>query len=90
MPAITLRLFGFGPKASGYDTETRSIPEGATIRGVWESLRSSANEDELLARIDQRSVFFLVNGRLIHGAETGRTVLQEGDTVTFMVLAIGG
>jgi len=90
MPNIRLRLFGFGAKASGWDTDTLSVPQDTTVSEVWQSLRSSAEEGELLARIDERHVFFLVNGKLIHGAQLQEAVLRDGDTVTFMVMAIGG
>lgn len=90
MPDIELRLFGFGAKASGWDTDTRSVSEGTTVSAVWDSLRSSAQEGELLARIDERHVFFLLNGKLIPRTETHDAVLEDGDTVTFMVMAIGG
>ena len=90
MPEITLRLFGFGPRASGLDTVHRSVAAGTTVRKLWENLCSSADDTDLLARIDERSVVFLVNGTLIHQHKTNRTVLKDGDTVTCMVLAIGG
>jgi len=90
MPEITLRLFGFGSRASGFDTELRSVAAGTTVRKLWEELRSSADDTELLARIDERNVVFLLNGTLIHQQETNHTVLKDGDTVTYMVLAMGG
>ncbi len=90
MPEIKLRLFGFGSRASGFDTETKDIAAGTTMRELWETLRSTADDDELLARIDERNVFFLVNGKFIRQAEMPQTVLADGDTVTLMVLAIGG
>lgn len=85
-----MRLFGFGSKASGYDTKTRNIPLGTTLRELWETLRSSADDREMLARIDEKNVFFLVNGKMIHQEDMPQTDLEEGDTVTLMVLAIGG
>jgi len=85
-----LRLFGFGSRASGYDTKGRDIPAGTTLRELWENLRSSADDTELLARIDEKNVFFLVNGKMIHRDDMPQTDLEEGDTVTLMVLAIGG
>ena len=90
MLSINLRLFGFGARASGWDTDTRSISQGTTVLGVWERLRSSAREDELLSRIDERHVVFLLNGKLIPESRRQEAVLEEGDTVTFMVMAIGG
>jgi molybdopterin converting factor small subunit len=90
MPDIRLRLFGFGSKASGWQIDTRSVPQGTTVSEVWKSLRSSAQEGELLARIDERHVFFLVNSKLIPAAQIQEAVLKDGDTVTFMVMAIGG
>jgi sulfur carrier protein ThiS len=90
MPDIRLRLFGFGPRASGWDTDTSVVPQDTTVAEVWKSLRSSAQDGELLARIDERHVFFLVNGKLIHGAQLQEAVLRDDDTVTFMVMAIGG
>jgi sulfur carrier protein ThiS len=90
MPDIRLRLFGFGSKASGWEIDTRSVPQGTTASGVWKSLRSSAEEGALLARIDERNVFYLVNGKLIPRTRLEETVLEDGDTVTFMVMAIGG
>jgi len=90
MPDIRLRLFGFGPKASGWDTDTSEVPQGTTVSEVWKSLRSSAQDGELLARIDERHVFFLVNGQLIHRPQIETAVLDDGDTLTLMVMAIGG
>jgi sulfur carrier protein ThiS len=90
MPEINLRFFGFGSRASGYDTKTWEIPAGTTLWQLWETLRSSADDKELLARIDEKNVFFLVNGKLIHQEYMPQTDLTEGDTVTLMVLAIGG
>jgi hypothetical protein len=85
-----LRLFGFGSRASGLDTQTKNIPTGTSLREFWETLRSSADDTELLARIDEESVLFLVNGELTRQWELPHTVLVDGDTVTLMVLAIGG
>lgn len=90
MPNIELRLFGFGPKASGWDTDTRPVSPGMTVSQLWDSLRSSAREGELLARIDERHVVFLLNGKLIPTAQRQEGVLEDGDEVTFMVMAIGG
>ena len=90
MPSINLRLFGFGPKASGWDTDTMSVSNSTTVADVWEGLRSSAREGELLAQIDERHVVFLLNGKLIPESRRREAVLEEGDTVTFMVMAIGG
>jgi sulfur carrier protein ThiS len=90
MPNIRLRLFGFGPKASGWDADTRSVSRGTTVSEVWDSLRSSAREGELLGRIDERQVVFLLNGKLIPTAQRQEAVLEDGDTVAFMVMAIGG
>lgn len=90
MPDIRLRLFGFGSKASGWELETRSVPQGTTASEVWKSLRSSAEEGALLARIDENNVVYLVNGRLIPRTRLEETVLEDGDTVAFMVMAIGG
>jgi molybdopterin converting factor small subunit len=90
MPEITLRLFGFGTRASDFDTERRSVAAGTTVHKLWESLRASADDNELLARIDERNVVFLLNGTLIHQHKTNRTTLKDGDTVTYMVLAMGG
>jgi molybdopterin converting factor small subunit len=90
MPEITLRLFGFGSRASGFDTERRSVVVGTTVHRLWEELRSSADDTELLARIDERNVVFLLNGKLIHQHKTNWTILKDGDTVTYMVLAMGG
>ena len=90
MPEITLRLFGFGSRASGFDTERRSVDVGTTVRKLWKELRSSADDTELLARIDERNVVFLLNGVLIHQHRTDRALLKDGDTVTYMVLAMGG
>jgi molybdopterin converting factor small subunit len=90
MPEITLRLFGFGSRASGFDTARRSVIAGTSVRELWENLRSSADDTELLARIDERNVVFLLNGTLIHQHKADHTVLKEGDTVTYMVLAMGG
>ena len=85
-----MRLFGFGSRASGFDTQTKKIPTGTSLREFWETLRSSADDTELLARIDEESVLFLVNGELTRQWELPHTVLVDGDTVTLMVLAIGG
>jgi sulfur carrier protein ThiS len=53
-------------------------------------MRSSAQQNDLLARIDERHVFFLRNGELVRPEQMHETPLEEGDTVTFMVLAVGG
>ena len=90
MPTIKVRLFGFGPKASSWDTDTSVVPQGTTVSEVWKSLRSSAQDGELLARRDERHVFFLVNGKLIHRPQIETAVPDDGDTLTFMVMAIGG
>jgi sulfur carrier protein ThiS len=90
MPDIRLRLFGFGSKASGWEVDSRSVPQGTTVSAVWNSLRSSAEEGALLARIDESNVFYLVNGKLIPRRRLEETLLEDGDTVTFMVMAIGG
>lgn len=90
MPGINLRLFGFGPKASGWDTDTISVSRSTTVADVWDGLRSSAREGELLAQIDERHVVFLLNGKLIPESRRQEAVLEEDDTVTFMVMAIGG
>jgi sulfur carrier protein ThiS len=90
MPQVTVRFFGFGGKASGFDTRTETIGHGSSLRQLWESLRRSAAHSDLLARIDEKQVFFLRNGELIHREKMQETPLEQGDTVTLMVLAIGG
>lgn len=90
MPDITLRLFGFGSRASGFEVEYRKISAGTTVRQVWDSLRAGAGDTELLARIDERSVVFLINGRIIGQDKMSETTLADGDTLTCMVLAMGG
>lgn len=90
MPQVNLRFFGFGSRASGVDTQSRNVAPRTTLRGLWNALRSSAGEQELLGRIDEKNVSFFVNGRLVHHGQISRTILEEGDTVTFMVLAMGG
>jgi len=85
-----VRLFGFGSRASGYETKTRVIPEGATIRELWEDMRTSANPDSLLARIEGKKVWVLINGLHFNQAKKWETLLADGDTVTFMVYAMGG
>jgi molybdopterin converting factor small subunit len=90
MATVTVRLFGFGPRASEYETETRLIAEGATIRELWEDMRKSAMPESLLARIEEKKVWVLINGRHFNQAEKWETPLAEGDTVTFMVYAMGG
>jgi molybdopterin converting factor small subunit len=90
MPQVTVRFFGFGSKASGFDTRTETIGQGSSLRQLWETLRCSADHSDLLARIDERQVFFLRNGELVRHEKIQETPLEEGDTVTLMVLAIGG
>jgi molybdopterin converting factor small subunit len=90
MPRVTIRLFGFGGKASGLEHKTENVSQGTNLRQLWESIRSSAQQNELLARIDERHVFFLRNGELVRPDQMQETPLEEGDTVTFMVLAVGG
>lgn len=90
IPDIELRLIGFGAKASGLHAETRAVREGTTARDVWEALRSSAEESELLSRMAERSVLVHISGKLVQWGETDRTVLGEGDALTFMVLSSGG
>ncbi len=90
MPEIKVRFFGLNRKASGVEIETRHVADHTTVGALWNSLRSSAHPDELLARVDERTVAVLVNRRVIDRAETPQTVLAEGDTVTFMVFVMGG
>lgn len=90
MPNINLRFFGLGARASGSHSEIRFVPEGSTIEEVWEDLRFSADDHDFLERIDETQVSTLLNGKLIRRAEGLQTVLEEQDTVTFMVLATGG
>jgi molybdopterin converting factor small subunit len=90
MATVIIRLFGFGSRASGYETETRVISEGTTIRELWENLRTSANPESLLAHMEEKKVWVLINGRHFNQAEKWQTPLTDGDTVTFMVYAMGG
>jgi hypothetical protein len=90
MADITVRLFGFGSRASGFETEFRKITTGTTVRQVWDNLRAGADDTELLARIDERSVVFLINGRIIGQDRISEATLEDGDTLTCMVLAMGG
>lgn len=89
MPGINLRLFGFsGP--SRFDLETRAIPEGTTVRQLWEELRREAPAKSLLATIPEKKILALVNGHPINRPEKWQQLLAEGDTVSFMVMALGG
>jgi sulfur carrier protein ThiS len=90
MPQVTVRLFGFGGKASGFDTRTETIGRGSSLRQLWESLQCSTEDSHSLARIDEKQVLFLRNGGIIRQEQMQETPLEEGDTVTLMVLAIGG
>ena len=90
MTTVTVHFFGFGTRASGYETETRGIAEPATIRELWEDLRDSAKPGSVLAQIEEKKVWVLVNGR--HFNQTGKwqTPIAGGDIITFMVYAMGG
>jgi thiamine biosynthesis protein ThiS len=90
MPEIRVRFFGFNRKASGFEAETLHVSDGTTVGDLWASLRSSAHPDEILARVDERTVAVLVNRRVIDREQIRQTVLTEGDTVTFMVFVMGG
>lgn len=90
MPHISLRFFGLGSRASGSHLETRFVPEGTTIQELWESVRSSADDHDFLARMNERQVSILLNGKLIRRAEGLQSVLGQEDVVTFMVLVTGG
>lgn len=90
MPHIGLRFVGLGALASGSHAEPRFVPEGTTVEEVWEIFRSSADEHDFLARMSERQVSILLNGKLIRRAEGLQTVLEEQDVVTFMVVATGG
>ena len=90
MPQIKLRFYGLGRKAGGLHSETRFVPEGTTIREVWDSLQSFAHDHEFLAQVNERQVSVLLNGKLVRRAEGLQTTLVEGDTVTFMQLITGG
>lgn len=90
MPKVRLRLFGFGDRVDRFREEARAIGHGATVRSVWEELRTTSGKEELLARIDERAVLILVNGKPIHQLEDWQTVLAAGDGVSIMVKAFGG
>jgi len=90
MPQVTVRFFGFGGKASGFETRTEDVTEGTSMRQLWDSLRCSAEHGDLLGRIDERQVLFIRNGELVSRENVEKTPLDEGDAVTLMVLAIGG
>jgi len=90
MPQVTVRFFGFGGKASGFDTRTEEITDGTRLGELWKGLQSSAAENDLLARIDARRVIFIRNGELVSHEDVPETTLDEGDMVTLMVLALGG
>ena len=66
------------------------MPEGTTIQELRESVRSSADDHDFFARMNERQVSILLNGKLIRRAEGLQTVLEEQDKVTFMVLVTGG
>ena len=90
MPRVKVRFFGFGSKASGFDTRTEDIVDGTSLRQFWDELRSAADDGDLLARIDERQVFFIRNGELVSHDRMKKTVVEDGDTVSIMVLAVGG
>lgn len=90
MAEIRVRLFGFGKKAGRFQEEAMTIPEGATVRALWEGLKARAKRDELLAGIDERAVLVLINGKPIHHVDDWQTVLADGDRVSLMVKAFGG
>ncbi len=90
MPRVTVRFFGLGSKASGVDTRVEDVPDGTSLGQLWDSLRCSAEHNDLLARIDERQLFLIRNGELISHQKVRQTPLEEGDVVTLMVLAIGG
>jgi len=90
MAKVTLRLFRFGNRADRFREEARTIAHGATVRSVWEELWTTVGKGELLARIDERAVLLLVNGKPIHQLEDWETLLENGDKVTILVKAFGG
>jgi len=90
MPKVTFRLFGFGDRANRFREEATAIAHGATVRSVREEPRTTSGKEELPARIDERAVLILVNGKPIHQLEDWQTVLQNGDKVTILVKAFGG
>jgi len=90
MPKVTLRLFGFGDRKSRFQEEAKAITQGATVRSVWEELRRSSGQEDLIGRIDERAVLILINGKPIHQLEDWQTILEDGDKVTILVKAFGG
>lgn len=90
MPEIRVRFFGFRTETSDFETQTLSVPDGTTVKDLWNELLSSPDTGQVLGRVDERTVAVLVNRRVIDRAETPQTVLAEGDTVTFMVFVMGG
>ncbi len=89
MPEIILRLFGF-IRASQFDSETRTLAQGITVRDLWEDLRSAAEPDSLLAKLPPEKVLALLNGHPLNRPEKWDQVVTDGDTITYMVLALGG
>jgi hypothetical protein len=87
---VKIRLFGFGAKASELQTRFKSFPKGTTPVEVWETLRANAQAGSVLAEIDNRKIFCLVNGQPFPQNKIWKVSLSQNDSVTFMILAEGG
>ena len=90
MAQITLRLVGFGDRASSPHVETRGVPQGITLNELCESVGATIDDRRCLALTDAGPVCIVLNGRQVRRATGFQAVLDERDVVTFIVLAAGG
>jgi thiamine biosynthesis protein ThiS len=90
MLEIRVRFFGFRTETSDFETQALSVPDGTTVKDLWNELRSSPDTGQVLGGVDERTVAVLVNRHIIERAEMAHTWLREDDEVTFMVFVMGG
>ena len=90
MPQVKVRFFGFRSASSDFETQTRVVDDGTTVRDLWDELRSSSSTEQLLSQVDERTVAVLINQQVVDRDTMPDIVLREADTVTFMVFVMGG
>ncbi len=82
---VSVKFVGYVYKGRDIERQTFRIPKGMTVQGLEEKIKS-----DMYDKVDFNRVIAIVNGVLLTAEEAQKYILNDGDTVSFVMGLAGG
>jgi molybdopterin converting factor small subunit len=82
---VRVKFVGYVYKGKDVEKQTLLIPKGMTVQGLEEKIKS-----EMDCKVDFNRVISIVNGAMLTAGEAQKYILNNGDTVSFVMALAGG